>query len=662
VRLSLFLTVLLLIFINGYAQTSSNHDSLDKAKHAERKKVLILFSFRPTLPVAAQWDKGIRSILDADTEFQIVSNIEYLDRADIDDKKHLQILLDLYQHKYSNPKPDLIIPVLNESLDLMLNYGMDLFPDVPVVFGGVESQFISNRSLRPNFTGYLTDNDYTGTLELVLKLHPNTRNIVVIGGAGPITERWSTNCREAYKRFEDQINFTYLIGLPMGDLLEKIKMLPSQSVVITFPVLVDGDGEEFIGNESFTQISQASAAPVYTFWDISLGTGVVGGYMSSFEKEAQVVAQLGMRILKGENPAIIPVTEAPKYAYMFDWRQLERWGISESDLPEDSLIEYQEYTIWDEYHGRVIVIAILIMIQTLIILYFLYQRRRRLQLEEKSTEQLNFEKLLLEMSSDFTRLPIDQVEEKILEGLAKTGSFFKADRAFLFRFNWDQTHFSISHLWEAEGIKADQVVQGKVVKEIFPWLYKKLINLEDVIVPDVEDLTSSETLAEYKYCQQIGIQSFLILPVQVADTPLCAIGLDAVRFKKDWPQEFRNHLRLIGEIFAFAIERQHSELRLIAAEQKYRTVADYSFDWEYWQNPDGSFHWISPSCEQISGYSAEKFIENPSLLTEIIVPEDIKFWEKHCYDSEKKKNLTILYFVLKKQTEKFGGSNIPVNR
>ena len=124
------------------------------SQHIERKKILILFSFRPTLPVASQWDQGIRSVLEADNTLEFVINIEHLDLTHFNDARHIQLLLDLYRLKYSSPKPDLIIPVLNASVDLMLKYGEDLFPDVPVVFGGVEKTFVDSRSLRSNMTGY----------------------------------------------------------------------------------------------------------------------------------------------------------------------------------------------------------------------------------------------------------------------------------------------------------------------------------------------------------------------------------------------------------------------------------------------------------------------------------------------------------------------------
>ena len=82
--------------------------------------------------------------------------------------------------------------------------------------------------------------------------------------------------------------------------------------------------------------------------------------------------------------------------------------------------------------------------------------------------------------------------------------------------------------------------------------------------------------------------------------------------------------------------REAYEERLRTARQKYRTVADFTYDWEYWVNVDDSLEYVSPSCERISGYTARDFIENPSLLTEIIIPEDRDAWDRHLHDSRQK--------------------------
>ncbi len=65
------------------------------------------------------------------------------------------------------------------------------------------------------------------------------------------------------------------------------------------------------------------------------------------------------------------------------------------------------------------------------------------------------------------------------------------------------------------------------------------------------------------------------------------------------------------------------------AELSYRTVADFTYDWVYWETPDGTLRYVSPSCRRITGYSSEEFLADPDLLNELILPEDHAAWAKH---------------------------------
>ena len=75
------------------------------------------------------------------------------------------------------------------------------------------------------------------------------------------------------------------------------------------------------------------------------------------------------------------------------------------------------------------------------------------------------------------------------------------------------------------------------------------------------------------------------------------------------------------------IEKRTTELK--ESQINYRMIADYTYDWEWWTSLDGSFRYVSPACKRISGYKADEFIENYSLLREIIIPEDREKWDKH---------------------------------
>jgi len=76
------------------------------------------------------------------------------------------------------------------------------------------------------------------------------------------------------------------------------------------------------------------------------------------------------------------------------------------------------------------------------------------------------------------------------------------------------------------------------------------------------------------------------------------------------------------EIFYDITDRKNAEDALRDAETKYRTVSDFTYDWETWEANDGKYIYVSPSCERISGYTVQEFYDNQNLLYEIILPED----------------------------------------
>lgn len=197
------------------------------------------------------------------------------------------------------------------------------------------------------------------------------------------------------------------------------------------------------------------------------------------------------------------------------------------------------------------------------------------QLSVKIQETLEFERLITELSSDFINISANEVDDEITNDLSRIGTFMSVDRSFLFRFNWDKTEFRISHLWENESIQQDEVVRGVLVREFFPWLANNLLEGKDVVVPEVEELSKiKEARKEYEYCQHIGIQSFLILPIQVANSPLCAIGFDSIRTKRIWSEEVISRLRIMGEVFANAIARRHTEKELLTAYEQIKELKD----------------------------------------------------------------------------------------
>jgi PAS domain S-box-containing protein len=93
-------------------------------------------------------------------------------------------------------------------------------------------------------------------------------------------------------------------------------------------------------------------------------------------------------------------------------------------------------------------------------------------------------------------------------------------------------------------------------------------------------------------------------------------------------KQAEDELKHLNEVLEDRIKMRTSELvkantALQQAEAKYRTVADYAYNWEYWINPEGTYNYVSPSCERITGYSAQEFMDDKNLIYKIVHPDDL---------------------------------------
>jgi len=113
----------------------------------------------------------------------------------------------------------------------------------------------------------------------------------------------------------------------------------------------------------------------------------------------------------------------------------------------------------------------------------------------------------------------------------------------------------------------------------------------------------------------------------------CGVGFDITRQKEMEKElnEARSHLE--ERVNERTEELSKTVAILRETEKRYRTVADFTYDWEYWFNIDGSMEYVSPSSERISGYTPQQFMDNSSLHRDIIVREDREVWDKHFHDA-----------------------------
>ncbi len=346
----------------------------------QTRKILLIHSFEPFMPYSITVNQSIRSTLESDNTIHTDLYTEYLDLARFPGEDYRERLLDLLRHKYSRHAPDVIFVMLQPALDFLLKHIEGLFPEVPVVFCTIEQYQLEGQTLKPNMTGVLMEVDPKGTLDAALTLRPDTRKVLVLGGANKNDRGYEAAVRTAFKEYEGRLDITYMTGVPMETILKAVPHLPAHTIIFYITMFQDGTGKSFLPRDVATLISNTANMPVFSLFDSYFGYGIVGGRLVSIEEQGKKAAEMGLRILHGVKPADLSISVGPN-VYMFDWRQMKRWGMSEKTLPPHSIVAYKKMTLWDQHGWLIIGIIVFLAIESLLIFILLMQRMMRRKAE-----------------------------------------------------------------------------------------------------------------------------------------------------------------------------------------------------------------------------------------------------------------------------------------
>lgn len=187
--------------------------------------------------------------------------------------------------------------------------------------------------------------------------------------------------------------------------------------------------------------------------------------------------------------------------------------------------------------------------------------------EEALQFRFRFEKLISGISSRFINLGPAEVDYEIHHALQDIGEFDDVDRSYVFQFYDHGTRFSNTHEWCRDGIESHRHrLIGLSVHDL-PWISERVNRGETIHVPIVADLPP-EAGSEKKEFQKERIISITNVPMIVGGTVVGFLGFDSVRKQKTWSEDTIALLRIVGEIFANALERRRIETELRKAKEE----------------------------------------------------------------------------------------------
>jgi len=346
------------------------------AQVKEVRRVLFFTEGNLSTPAVAAADQEIRAGLEK-SPYAIERYSEYTETVLFPREASYRKLREWYRDR----KPDVIIAAGPSPIKFLVESHEELFGDTPIVFCGSSEEQADNPKLDSDFTGVWMPIDPAKTLDAALQLQPSTQHVVVVGGVSSYDKRLEAIVREQLRSYESRVEFEYLTDLAMPALLERLRHLSNNTLVLYTSLTTDAAGRDFIpATESVPIVAAVANAPVFILADTLVGQGTVGGYVVSFAAQGKLAAAIATRVLQGERPRDIPIVRDAN-VFVFDWRALRRWGLKESALPPSSIVLNRQQTIWESYKWYIVGGIALCVAEALLILGLLWQRARRRTVE-----------------------------------------------------------------------------------------------------------------------------------------------------------------------------------------------------------------------------------------------------------------------------------------
>jgi len=366
----------------------------------ERNNILVIHSYHQGLEWTDDISMGINSVFRNEN---VEIHYEYLDTKRNSSEEYYQQLVEFehFKSNLSNIDFKLIICSDNNALRFIMENGEALYPNIPIVFCGVNNftnEMIDNRR---DITGVMEVIDYVATLDLIKQLHPDRRNIILIIDRTPTGVAVKNELEVIIQnRAYDNYTFEFYQDFVLHDVPEKISSLDDNNVIYLLTFNRDIEGNFISYYDGIKMIRGDSKVPIYGAWDFYFGNGIIGGMLTTGVTQGKKAAEIAIQILKGTPIEDIEISKTSPNEMMFDYEEVNRFKINLNQLPDNAIIINKPQNWFQSAYKPLLFMAILSSL-ALVILGVRYgeQKRKQKQLRNMNLELANRVK---EKTSDLT--------------------------------------------------------------------------------------------------------------------------------------------------------------------------------------------------------------------------------------------------------------------
>src|ERR1700733_2239287 len=338
------------------------------------KNVLVLHNWANLPQSWALMESTVRARVPGQINFYTAS----VENPRFEQEEYRESLAETLRRGYGGGKLDLLVAASYPVLQFAMENRDKMFPGVPIVFTDVTAYQAGG--VPPGVTGVTSPLGMRETIDLALRLQPDTNAVAIITGVTGWDKYWLGVAHRELVRHQDKVREIDVIGPADGRILERVAELPPHTVVL-FQLRPDDKAYPAVDPmEILAKVAQR--VPTYSAWrGLALDRGGIGGAYRDLPKEAVLNGQIVARVLSGERPENVPVVHDSGLQVHVDWRALEHWHIPESALPAGSVVEYRQLSFWQRDRRYVLTTILLIVAESLLIAGLLLQRTRKRKVE-----------------------------------------------------------------------------------------------------------------------------------------------------------------------------------------------------------------------------------------------------------------------------------------
>lgn len=358
------------------------------------KDILLLHSYHK----GYEWSDSISKAVE--TSFKntnVTIFTEYMDTKHIYTYQYKQQLFKFYKQKYQNKKFDLIIASDNNALNFLERYHNKIFINTPIVFCGINnfnSELFERTNIRRRSTGVIESVDIAKNVDLILKLHPKIKKLLVLNDTTTTGREIKKEFLEIKENYTSKIDIEYVDTFKIDQLQAKVQALDKHTVILFMLLFKDKTGKFFTFKDGLQSIVQNTKAPIYGLWDFYMPYGLVGGYLTNAYAQGLSASELAKKILRGVSVSNIDIITKSPNRYMFDYNKLKKFKVKSSLLPKDAIILNEPEDFYETYKYELTLLFIVFIIALLAIVVLIFalidkkKAKQQLQLQLKFIETL----------------------------------------------------------------------------------------------------------------------------------------------------------------------------------------------------------------------------------------------------------------------------------